>query len=157
MGVGKTANCRELNNNLDQSAWLDGDWCWMINPFIVNEENKRMVINNITYLLRSYLTNSSLQYVIFSWVIHLEEIYNDLLSPLDDLDFEVVKITLTCSEEALRERILSDVIHNLRDESSLENSIERLPMYKNMSTTKIDTTNLSIIETAEKIKNIVCS
>ena len=40
MGVGKT-------KKLQNSVWLDGDWCWMINPFVVNEENKRMVINNI--------------------------------------------------------------------------------------------------------------
>ena len=64
----------------------------------------------------------------------------------------MVKITLTCSEEALRERILQDVLHNLREESALASSIERLPMYKNMSTTKIDTTNLSIAETVQKIR-----
>src|SRR5476649_2686108 len=60
MGVGKTATCRELNKNLENSVWLDGDWCWMINPFVVNDENKNMVVNNITYLLRNLLTNSSL-------------------------------------------------------------------------------------------------
>ena len=85
MGVGKTAVCRELNKNLHNSVWLDGDWCWMMNPFIVNDENKKMVINNITYLLRSFLTNSSLEYIIFNWVIHVEGIFNDILQPLEDL------------------------------------------------------------------------
>jgi adenylate kinase family enzyme len=47
MGVGKTTTCKELSKKLQNSVWLDGDWCWMINPFVVNEENKRMVINNI--------------------------------------------------------------------------------------------------------------
>ena len=47
MGVGKTTTCEELSKKLQNSVWLDGDWCWMINPFVVNEENKRMVINNI--------------------------------------------------------------------------------------------------------------
>ena len=47
MGVGKTTTCKELSKKLQNSVWLDGDWCWMINPFVVNEENKRLVINNI--------------------------------------------------------------------------------------------------------------
>lgn len=47
MGVGKTTTCKELSKKLQNSVWLDGDWCWMINQFVVNEENKCMVINNI--------------------------------------------------------------------------------------------------------------
>lgn len=64
---------------LINSVWLDGDWCWMMNPFTVSDENKNMVINNITHLLRSFLTNSSFQYVIFNWVIHYEDIFNLIL------------------------------------------------------------------------------
>lgn len=155
MGVGKTATCRELNKKLENSAWLDGDWCWMINPFVVNDENKEMVINNVTYLLRSFLNNSSLQYIIFNWVIHVEDIFNDILQPLNDLDFEIIKITLTCSEEELKRRILSDVKLNLRDENSISRSVERLEFYKEMTTEKIDTTNLSILEVVGKIIELV--
>lgn len=155
MGVGKTATCRELNKKLENSVWLDGDWCWMMNPFVVNDENKNMVINNITYLLRSFLTNSSIQYVIFNWVIHVEDIFKDILEPLKDLSFNVIKITLTCSEETLKERILEDVKHNLRKESSINNSIERLELYKEMATKKIDTSNLSIFETVDEMIKII--
>jgi broad-specificity NMP kinase len=155
MGVGKTATCRKLNESLANSVWLDGDWCWMMNPFVVNDENKRMVINNITYLLRSFLTNSSFEYVIFNWVIHMEDIFNDVLQPLSDLKFEVIKITLTCSEEALRKRLSKDIQMNLRDESSIDRSVERLELYKNMATEKIDTTDISICEAVHRIMQIV--
>ncbi len=155
MGVGKTATCKELNKKLENSVWLDGDWCWMMNPFKVNDENKKMVINNITYLLRSFLTNSSIKYIIFNWVIHVENIFSDVLEPLNDLDFEVVKISLTCSEEALKKRILQDVKVNLREEACISRSIERLKMYENMTTEKIDTSNLSILETVDKIIKII--
>jgi broad-specificity NMP kinase len=155
MGVGKTATCRKLNESLANSVWLDGDWCWMMNPFVVNDENKRMVINNITYLLRSFLTNSSFEYVIFNWVIHMEDIFNDVLQPLSDLKFEVIKITLTCSEEALRKRLSKDIQMNLRDESSIDRSVERLELYKNMATEKIDTTDISIYEAVHRIMQIV--
>ncbi|MFT8352662.1 AAA family ATPase [Clostridium saccharoperbutylacetonicum] len=151
MGVGKTAACRELNKKLKNSVWLDGDWCWMINPFNVNEENKEMVIDNITYLLKNFLKNSTIEYVIFNWVIHIEEI----LKPLNALDFEIIKITLTCSEETLKNRILEDVKHNIRNDDCLVRSINRLEMYKDMSTKQIDTSELSIVETVEEIMKIV--
>lgn len=67
-GAGKTSMCRILNKSIN-SVWLDGDWCWMMNPFIVNAENKKMVEDNIIHLLRNFLTNSSMETVIFSWVI----------------------------------------------------------------------------------------
>jgi len=37
MGVGKSTISKALYKNLENSVWLDGDWCWMMNPFIVNE------------------------------------------------------------------------------------------------------------------------
>lgn len=43
MCVGKTATCEELLGRLPDSVWLDGDWCWMMNPWVFSEENKRMV------------------------------------------------------------------------------------------------------------------
>ncbi|SFS41366.1 AAA family ATPase [Paenibacillus sp. 453mf] len=70
MGVGKTTISKEVHKSLDKSVWLDGDWCWMMNPWVFSEENIRMVMDNVTYLLRNYLTNSTFDYVILSWVLH---------------------------------------------------------------------------------------
>jgi len=157
MGIGKSVTCKELNKALEKSVWLDGDWCWMMNPFIVNDENKNMVIGNITYLLRNFLTNSSFEYVIFNWVIHTEEIFEMLLKRIDDLEFQLFKITLTCSEESLKKRILNDIQNNLRKEDSLKNALERLQLYENMDTVKIDTSNVNIQETVSKIIGIIRS
>ena len=74
MGVGKSTVSKELMKRLQPSVYLDGDWCWNMNPFVVNEENKQMVLRNIGFLLRSYLENSSYEYVIFCWVMHQEQI-----------------------------------------------------------------------------------
>lgn len=68
MSVGKSAVCRELLRQLTFDVWLDGDWCWNMNLFVVSEENKRMVLSNITHLLRAYLKNSSYRYVLFCWI-----------------------------------------------------------------------------------------
>ena len=40
MGVGKTATARALQNRLQPAAMLDGDWCWDIQPFTVNDGTK---------------------------------------------------------------------------------------------------------------------
>jgi len=32
-GVGKTTLCRHLFKEIESCAWLDSDWCWMINPW----------------------------------------------------------------------------------------------------------------------------
>jgi broad-specificity NMP kinase len=155
MGVGKTATSKALYKKLENSVWLDGDWCWMMNPFIVNDENKEMVLDNITHLLRNFLMNSSLEYVIFNWVIHLEEIFDMVLSKLDGLEFEVIKITLICNEDSFRKRVSADIENNLRENEALDMGLERIPLYKNMNTIKIDTSNISILETANKIIEII--
>ena len=42
MGVGKTRTCRELQKVLDRNVFLDGDWCWDAQPFVVNDFTKRI-------------------------------------------------------------------------------------------------------------------
>lgn len=54
MGVGKTATSKELNKKLNNSVWLDGYWCWMMNPFTVNDENKNMVIKKHNLFIEEF-------------------------------------------------------------------------------------------------------
>lgn len=156
MGIGKTTICRELNKKLNNSVWLDGDWCWMMNPFNVTEENKVMVIDNITYLLRNFLKNSSYEYVIFDWVMHQESIINDILKKLEDIqNFKTYKLTLICSKDELKKRILRDVNKGLRDIEVLGRSIERLSLYGSMDTIKINTDISDIEGVVQKIMSII--
>lgn len=151
MGVGKTTICRNLYKKIENCVWLDGDWCWMMNPFHVTEESKRMVEDNITYILRNFLNNSSFEYVIFSWVIHYEKIFDIILDKLRDCDFELYKLTILCSEEALRERMFKDG----REQDLIESSVERLKLYQFMDTIKIDTTNTTVSETVDNVLRII--
>lgn len=151
MGVGKTAVSRALHRRLQPSVWLDGDWCWMMNPWVISDQNKRMVEDNIVHLLRSFLTNDSFEYVIFSWVMHRAEIITGLIERLSGLTFEVHRISLVCSEEALRARLVADG----RDERVVAESLRRLPMYREMATTHVDTTELSVADTVESIVHLI--
>lgn len=85
MGVGKSAVRRELLRPLTPGVWLDGDWCWNMNPFVVSEENKRMVLSNIAHLLRAYLDDSGYRYVVFCWVLDQPALFDAVLNPLRDL------------------------------------------------------------------------
>ncbi|WP_432667674.1 AAA family ATPase [Wukongibacter baidiensis] len=151
MGIGKSSTCKELNKRVDRSVWLDGDWCWMMNPWIVNEENKKMVEDNIVFLLKNFLANSNFEYVIFNWVIHREEIFKRILDRLENYKFQLYKITLSCSEKALIKRMKDDN----RSSEAIEVSLQRLKAYEIMETIKIDTTNRTIQETVDKIIEIV--
>lgn len=157
MGSGKSAVSHELLKILTPGVRLDGDWCWNMNPFVVNEENKRMVTGNITHLLRSFLTNSSFEYVIFCWVIHEESIFNDILAPLSDLSFELHRFTLTCPPEVLTQRLTADVERGIRSSDVIERSLARIPLYDKMSTQKIDVSDILPCEAAEKIKKQICN
>ena len=68
MGAGKTTVCRILRDKLDRSVFLDGDWCWDMHPFQVTEETKKMVMENISFLLNSFLRCSAYDHVVFSTI-----------------------------------------------------------------------------------------
>ncbi|WP_342478228.1 AAA family ATPase [Paenibacillus sp. FSL H7-0350] len=135
MGVGKSTIVSKLYKELQHSVWLDGDWCWQMNPWKVTEENKTMVMNNIHYMLNQYLDNSMFEYVFFSWVIHKESILEEILAGLKGKGYELIKVTLMCSEEELIKRMRQDG----RSESEIENSINRLENYKELNTHKLNT------------------
>jgi broad-specificity NMP kinase len=157
MGVGKTTTCRLLLERLTPGAYLDGDWCWNINPFAVTTENQDMVIGNIVHLLRGYLTNTSLRYVIFGWVLHKSEIFDAVLRPLEDLAFETHKVTLTCSPAQLSGRLSADVAAGHPQADVIERAVARLALYDTLDTSKLDVGTKSAAEAADEIAGMVQS
>ena len=67
MGVGKTTIRQQLKQQLPYSVFLDGDWCWDASPFVVTEETKTMVIDNIVHVLNNFLKCQTYETVIFFW------------------------------------------------------------------------------------------
>lgn len=155
MGVGKTVVSKMLNEELHNSIWLDGDWCWMMKPFIVNEETKSMVIDNIVQNIRNFLNLSHIENVIFNWVMDQEEIYDTVLNPLKDLEFNLHKFTLVCSDKVLIERINKDIERGVRDISCINRSLSRQGNFSKLNTYKIDTDNNTIEEIVRLIKSKV--
>lgn len=151
MGVGKTTTCQVLKRKLDRSVFIDGDWCWDMHPFIVNEETKKLVLENICMLLNNDLKCSVFDHIIFCWVMHEQSIIDVLLSHLDLKDVKVISISLVCQKEALEKRIQKDINQGIRKPDVLACSVERLEMYQKLNTYKIDVSNKTIEEIVKEI------
>lgn len=150
MGVGKTTAARELLNNIPRSVWLDGDWCWeQGNHWNFAPENKEMVMDNITYLLGNFLANPNFETVIFSWVMHLPEIHHEILSRLEDYDFDVFDISLVCSQSELRQRSTGS------SELEVQRAVSYLPLYYKLDSIKLDTTDRSPARVVDGILRII--
>ncbi len=154
MGVGKTSVCQRLKKELNNSVFLDGDWCWDADPFQVTEETKRMVMNNICTLLNNFIHCSVYESIIFCWVMHEQEIINEILEHLDLSSCQVVKISLMAEEKVIQQRLMKDVEKGIRTEDVISRSVKRIPLYEALDTVKIDTNGKSIDEIVEEIKSI---
>ena len=152
MGVGKSSVAEKLSKELKKSVLLDGDWCWMMNPWIITEENKKMVGENITFLLNQFLKNSTFDYVIFTWVMHEESIWQHLVEKLEIEEVSLFRFSLTCESEELIRRMKGDK----RSEKVIKESIMRIPMYENQNTIKVDTTKINVDDVVNSIEEKVC-
>ena len=151
MGVGKSTVCSILKEQLMQCVLLEGDWCWDANPFIVNEDTKSMVVDNICYVINNFLQCVHYNNIVFSWVLHQQFIIDDILCRLDLTDCSVKCFSLMCNEQALRTRLDGDIARGLRKADIVERSISRLPYYDSLNTIKIDTVDKTPAQIAQAI------
>jgi len=149
MGVGKSTVCQRLKCKLPNSVFLDGDWCWNADPFVVTSETKKMVIENICALLNNFLKCSVYENIIFCWDMHEQSIINAIISRLSFSNCHIYTISLICTEEVLIQRLQNDIAAGVRTTDIIEQSVSRIPLFQNLDTIKIDTTD----KTAEDVAN----
>lgn len=154
MGVGKTTVCCELKEILPNSVMLDGDWCWDMHPFTVNEETKRMVVDNICHMLNNFLKCSAFENIIFCWVMHEQSIIDDIQSRLERGNYRIVLVSLVCNEAALRQRLEADVAAGIRKADILDRSPTRLLLYDRLNTIKIDTSCKTVEQIAIELAKL---
>lgn len=154
MSVGKTTICQALKHNLDSSVFLDGDWCWDMHPFVVNDTTKEMVMNNIVYMLNNFIQSHQYEYIIFGWVMHQQDIIDEIVERLNIEDKDIYCFSLVCSKEQLSRQIQKDIDLGIRNQDVLERSLKRLDLYQSLNTIHIDTTGLSIDEVLLQLKKV---
>lgn len=148
MGIGKRTICNQLNQDLDHSVFLDGDWCWNMDPFVVNQDTKNMVLDNITHCLNNFIHTPGIENIIFCWVMHKQDIIDQIIQKLDTEGVDIHLISLICEKEELIKRMLID----RRDNQTIRKSLQYLELYKDLDTQKIDVTTLDVQKTIDKIK-----
>lgn len=151
MGVGKTTACQLLKHQLHNSVFLDGDWCWDSHPFQVTDETKKIVIDNICYILNNFIHCSCYDHIIFCWVMHQQEIIDEIISKLDLMNVKVIKISLICHKQALIQRLSLDVEKGIRNEDVISRSVERIALYHQLDTIKIDVSDKTVEEVIDNI------
>lgn len=151
MGVGKTTVSQCLKRKLNSSVFLDGDWCWDAHPFQITEETKKMVIENICFMLNQFIHCDAYENIIFCWVMHEQSIIDTIISHLDKLECSIIPISLVCNEEELKKRLTKDVDEGIRNNDIIEKSIKRIPLYKKLNTIKIDVNKKKPQEIVEEI------
>lgn len=151
MGAGKSAVGKELNRLANKSVWLDGDDLWRMNPFIVSDSTKLMVMANIRAVINNFLACPDIECVIFTWVMHEQGIIDDILSGLSLDGVEVKAVSLVLSEQALRRRLEKDIAAGIRQPDIVERSLGYLKKYDLLYTEKLDVSGISPEDAAARI------
>ena len=101
MGVGKTVTGKHIAEKNPGTAFIDGDWCMDIHPFVGNRETKAMAVDNILHMIGNYQKCSECKMIVLVWLMDDQWVLQSILDGLSALQAEVKSITLTCDRETL--------------------------------------------------------
>lgn len=150
MGVGKTTVGKYIADQNPGTAFIDGDWCMDIHPFVGNQETKAMAVDNILHMIRNYQDCSVCSMVVLVWLMDDDWVIKRIMEGLSTLRAEAKDVTLICDRENLIKRWRNDRNCSWRTDEWLEVSLRSLPGFASMDHT-IDTSGLSV----ERIADLV--
>lgn len=152
MGVGKTAVGKYIAEHNPGTAFIDGDWCLDLHPFVGNSETKTMAVDNILHMIANYKKCSECKMIVLVWLMDNGWVYDAIIEGIKKLELEIKSVTLTCNTTTLTNRWHNDMTCPWRTDEWLKVSKKSLEYFSSLDNT-FDTTNLSIKEVAEKIIN----
>jgi hypothetical protein len=149
--TGKSTCAEILFQRLYNSAWLDGDDVWRVNPWSVNDPRLRTSDINMAFVLQTYL-QSGFDYVILSSIVLSDpSITVRILERIIGVEYDLLSFTLICDEATLTERAKQ------RDDQANPRFIV-LEQTRNLANTiKIDAAKKKPEEIAEEMFSIVHS
>jgi len=152
MGVGKTSVGNELSKRIKKSAYIEGDLGWKGIPFVLNDINKRKVLDNIIQMIK--VTFASFDVVILGWVMDQQSTIDSINNEFDSKFIQIKSFSIIASSEQITQRLQKDFANGIRkDDGVIERSLARIPLYDNVDSLKIDSTGLTINEVALAIIN----
>ena len=150
MGIGKTTVGKAIAGKYPGTAFIDGDWCMDLHPFVGNHETKAMAIDNILHMIGNYQKCSECKMIVLSWLMDDQWVFQSIMDGLSAFQTEVKSVTLTCDRETLIRRWKNDHNCEWRTDHWLEISLASLPFFSSMQDT-IDTSGLSVDQIADMI------
>jgi len=151
MGVGKTVVGKCIADKNTGTAFIDGDWCMDLHPFVGNRETKEMAIDNILHMIGNYRKCSFCRMIVLVWLMDDEWVRERILNGIAEMELEAKSVTLICSREELVRRWTNDHACEWRTDEWLEVSLKSLPAFEQMENC-IDTSGYSIEEVAGMIQ-----
>ena len=81
-----------------------------------------------------------------------ESIYESIATKLNTENCKIWRFTICCDEYTLKQRVENDTLQEGRN---FNRSLERVPRFNMMNTIKIYNDNMTPLQTAEKLKEII--
>ena len=150
MGVGKTTVGKILADRHPGTAFIDGDWCMDLHPFVGSRETKEMAVDNILHLAGNYRKCSACSMVVLAWLMDDPWVCRRITEGFSALQMEVKNVTLVCDGESLTARWKNDRSCEWRTEDWLQVSLKSLPRFAEMENV-LDTSGVSAGRIAEII------
>ena len=150
MGVGKTTVGKFIAEKNAGTAFIDGDWCLDLHPFVGNSETKSMAIDNILHMIDNYRKCSVCRMVVLVWLMDDPWVLQRIIEGISDMALDISSVTLICNQDELIHRWKNDRHCEWRTDEWLEISLKSLPYFSEMENC-IDTSGLSIEQVAGKI------
>jgi len=154
-GIGKSTVSADFLRRLSNSAYIDSDYCRMMNPSALTEETIAVNKKNIHDLILNYFDCSTVQNVIFPYGLHghRKQLFEDLLNELkQNIEFKFCPILLVCDEAENVRRMKAD---GRDDERIKRGVINTHAIYDEYDYPRIDVTNLTVSETVDMILKIL--
>ena len=84
-------------------------------PFVVNEETKTMMMQNIAFLLAQCLCCTVYENIVFCWVMDEQEIIDSIVDAVSYKEaVRIAAFSLVGSEKCLTKRLEKDVANGIR-------------------------------------------
>ena len=150
MGVGKTTVGKYIADRYPGTAFIDGDWCMDLHPFVGSRETRAMAVDNILHMAANYRKCSACRMIVVVWLMDDPQVVRAITDGLSGLRMDVKNVTLVCDREQLIRRWENDHDCEWRTDEWLDVSLRSLPGFAAMENT-IDTGGLSVEQIAERI------
>ena len=150
MGVGKTTVGKYIADSNPGTAFIDGDWCMDIHPFVGNAETRAMAVDNILHMIGNYSRCTACSRIVLVWLMDDRNVWQSIKDGIKGLRLDLKTVTLVCDEEHLITRWKSDTRCEWRTEEWLRVSLNSLKHFASFEDALV-TNDMDIKQIAEAI------